>query len=69
MDDWNWDNPRLATLKAINDLGVRVLYKKEIFTDVNAPATPRLYNGGCDRRPWANGCGIFVLQKVTSANQ
>jgi hypothetical protein len=68
VDDWNWDNPRLATLKAINDLGLKVLYKKEIFTDVNEPATPRLYNGGCDRRPWANGCGIFILEKPTSTN-
>lgn len=64
VDDWNCESIRNSTNKSISDLGLKILYQKEIFTNPYEPDGPRIYNGGCDRRPWANGCGVFVLQKV-----
>ncbi len=63
IDDWNQPYIREATIQSINDLKLNILFQKDIFTNINEPALPRIYNGGCDRRPWANGCGVFVLQK------
>lgn len=62
VDDWNWDYVRNGTMKALQDLNLKILYTKELFSNINEPATP-LKHGGCDARHWGNGCGVFILQK------
>jgi hypothetical protein len=59
VDDWNWDQVRNGTLDAIRDLGLSVLWKKEI----------RLTNDGSHtevneaKATWWNGIFVCVLQK------
>lgn len=62
VDDWNWDFVREGTFRAIKELKLKILYKNEMFSDLNESATP-LKHGGCDARHWGNGCGVFVFQK------
>lgn len=54
VDDWNWDAPREATFKSIEDLKLKVVSSLELFT-------PDKENGRTDS--WWNGLGIYVLQK------
>jgi hypothetical protein len=62
IDDWNGQHIRDGTNNAITDLNLNILYKNEIFTPFEHIG-PLKYNGNCDSRPWASGCGIFVLKK------
>ena len=52
VDDWNWLQVREATLKSIEDLKLKTLFKEEIFTK------------GEDKNDYWNGLGIFVLNKI-----
>lgn len=52
VDDWNWQDSRDGTMKAIKDLCLDILYCKTVFTPDN----------GCSDT-WWNGLGIFVLEK------
>jgi hypothetical protein len=62
VDDWNWAHVREPTMAAIRDLKLNILLQRDIFTStIDIP--PLLYNGNCDGRHWAGGCGIFVFQK------
>lgn len=54
VDDWNWLEVRQGTENAIKDLGIEVLYKKEILTNQDNQTTT-------DKEGWWNGTGIFVL--------
>ena len=51
IDDWNWSQVRHGTLRSIEKLGYKVLFKEEIFTE------------GEDPTDFWNGLGIFVLNK------
>ncbi len=51
VDDTNWEAPRIATLKAIEDLGLKILYRKHL-TD------------GEDNGEWHNGIDVFYLKKT-----
>jgi hypothetical protein len=62
VDDWNWSEVKNPTIRAIEELQLKILFKEEIITTLtNIP--PRIYDGACDGRHWANGCGIFIFQK------
>ena len=52
-DDWNWEQVRQGTERAILELGLEVLYKKEI---------QGIGGGGADSE-WHNGYLISVLKK------
>jgi hypothetical protein len=60
IDDWNWYDIRYATKDAIEQLGLKVLYYKEICTTYDnthpEPDNP-------EKIKWHNGMGIYVLQK------
>lgn len=62
IDDWNDNRPRTGTKKAIEDLGIKVLYSIEIRTsngvDVVYPAPYVLENSD-----WHNGYYISVCKK------
>ena len=62
IDDWDWEFVRTPVNNSIHDLNLQILYKNEVFTEAN-PTGPKMHNGNCDARFWANGCGIFVLKK------
>jgi hypothetical protein len=50
IDDWNWTRVRHGTWRAFEELGYRVLYKREFFT-------PRM------RSRWWNGLLVAVVAK------
>jgi len=50
VDDWSWKDVQSGTYKALNELGLKIMFKAETL-------------GAEDRNGWWNGCGIFVLQK------
>lgn len=52
IDDWNWECVREGTEEGIAESGLKVLHRKEIFTD---------YENG--NRDWWNGIGIFVVER------
>lgn len=52
IDDTNWEAPRLATIQAIHDLKLKILYTKHL-TD------------GKDNGEWHNGFDVFFLKKTT----
>jgi hypothetical protein len=54
VDDWNWEAPRKATLKSIEDLRLNVLEHYDLYT-------PDFENGRADS--WWNGLGVFLLEK------
>jgi hypothetical protein len=52
VDDWNWMDVRSGTERAIQKLNLKVLYHKEVFTDI------------CGHRDgWWNGMYVAVLKK------
>jgi asparagine synthetase A len=56
IDDWNWEQVRESTNKSIEDLKLKVLWKKEIkLSDDNSTTH--------EKTTWWNGIGIFLLQK------
>lgn len=58
VDDWNFESVREGTEAALQKLGYRILFQKEIFTN------PELEPDG-----WWNGVYIAVLQKAPCKNQ
>jgi hypothetical protein len=54
VDDWNWEAPRKATLQSIEDLGLKILERYDLYT-------PDFQNGRTDS--WWNGIGAFLLEK------
>jgi hypothetical protein len=50
VDDWSWKQVQDGTLRAINDLGLKIAEKRQFFS-------------ADDHSSWWNGCGIFVLEK------
>jgi hypothetical protein len=65
VDDWNWQDVKVGTLKSIKDNNCDILYKKEIFT--NTQNQPEWGPGPNSRfgkdGDWHNGICIFVLKK------
>jgi len=59
VDDWNWDMVRIGTNRAIETIGLKILYEKEIRTswDNTVPTKEECAKG------WWNGLYIAVLQK------
>lgn len=59
VDDWNWAQVREGTKKSIQDLGLKVLYEKEIrlTQDNSVTKRPELTD------TWWNGIYVAVLQK------
>lgn len=62
VDDWNWDYVREGTLKSIEKLNLKVLYKKEVRLTWDNSVTPEPDL----RNNWWNGIYIAVLQKTVS---
>lgn len=52
VDDWNFKDVKVGSLRAMVDLKLKVLYENQIKTESNDP-----------NNDWHNGIGIFVLQK------
>jgi hypothetical protein len=61
VDDWNWGDVREGTHMAIQDLGLNILYSKEMRFTIDNTHTP--HNDAY--KNWWNGIGIFVLSKST----
>lgn len=58
VDDWNWEIVRESTMRSIKDLGLHILYQKEIrLTDDDNSTTH------C-RETWWNGIFVVLLQKT-----
>ena len=59
VDDWNWQDVRDGTKESIADLGLEILYEKEIrLTDDNSVTPEPLLSTG-----WWNGLYVVILQK------
>ena len=61
IDDWNWKEVRQGTLRAINDLNLKVISKIEIKTTQNN-SLPKLFVG--QYSDWHNGYFIAVCKKT-----
>ena len=59
VDDWNWDDVRSGTKKAIKDLNFKVLYEKEKLLTNNNEHTPEPEA----KETWWNGIYVSILQK------
>jgi len=59
VDDWNAEEVRSGTIKAVSDNNLEIISKKEIFTTHN----PGIQTSG-RLNDWHNGIGIFVLRKL-----
>jgi hypothetical protein len=59
VDDWNCKDVRYGTLEAINNLNLKVLYKKELRLTWDNSHTPNPQA----RDTWWNGIYIAILQK------
>lgn len=59
VDDWNWIDVREGTLKSIQKLNLKVLYKKEIILTSDNSHTPQPQA----RDTWWNGIYVAILQK------
>ena len=60
IDDWNWTEVRQGTLKAINDLKIKIISKIEIRTTQDN-SMPKLFLG--QYSDWHNGYFIAVCKK------
>jgi hypothetical protein len=56
VDDWNWEQVRLATNNSISDLNLTTLWSKEIRLNNNNETTH-------DKDGWWNGIAVFLLKK------
>jgi SAM-dependent methyltransferase len=64
VDDWNWERVRNGTQDALRDLGVPVLYRKEILLpDVNDPETD---SHDPEKDGWWNGICIMLVGQPES---
>lgn len=52
VDDWNFNDVKVGTLRAMVDLKLNILFEKQINTESDDP-----------NNDWHNGIGIFVLEK------
>jgi hypothetical protein len=59
VDDWNWEQVRRGSTSAMDKLGLKVVWSKSIAG--NGP--------GLSTHGWANGTGIFVLDRTTVERQ
>ena len=67
VDDWNWPGPQEGTEAAIAELGLKVHYRVEIYTepegyipsDMEAQFIPTRFAGS----KWHNGIAVFVMSK------
>ena len=59
VDDWNWDQVRLGTNKAIQDLNFKIIAGLEIMTTQNSSSA---YVQG-QNSEWHNGYCFFVIEK------
>jgi hypothetical protein len=59
VDDWNYPTVRTATLKAIDEMNMVVMYKQELI----AVESYWNDNGLWRKTKWHNGLGVFVLSK------
>jgi hypothetical protein len=60
VTNWNWEFVRSATLESINNLNLKLLYKKEIrltWDNTHTPLSEAIYT-------WWNGLFITILQKI-----
>lgn len=62
-DDFMWPNVRDGTMRAIHTLGLKILFRHEIFLNPEDLFGMPNHKG---RDTWWNGIGIFVLQKQPS---
>jgi len=64
VDDWKWERVRKGSTQGITELGLKVLWSKEITTEGPglSPAVP-LWPGHSGTEGWSNGTGIFVLER------
>ena len=59
VDDWNWKDVRDGTMESITDLGLEIIYEKEIRLTSDNSVTPEpLLSTG-----WWNGIYAAILQK------
>jgi hypothetical protein len=63
IDDWNWNEPRTATIDSIKELKLEIIWKKEIFTTDNLIDKIFLPENVIGKT-WWNGIGIFLLKKI-----
>ena len=59
VDDWNWDQVRLGTNKAIKDLNFKIIAHLEIMTTQNSSSA--FVTG--KNSEWHNGYCFFVIEK------
>jgi Methyltransferase domain len=59
VDDWNWENVRTGTYKALNQLKLNILYEKEIRLTNDNSHTPE----PLAKETWHNGMYVAILQK------
>ena len=52
VDDWNFNDVKVGTFRAMVDLKLNILFEKQINTESDDP-----------KNDWHNGIGIFVLEK------
>jgi len=57
VDDWNYNPTNIGTYYAIGNLGLKILYKKEIYTNHKHNREDNDIDG------FWNGMGVFLLQK------
>ena len=62
IDDWNWEEVRKGTLKALNNLKIEIISKIEVKTTQNN-TIPKLFLG--QYSDWHNGYFISVCKKNT----
>ena len=60
VDDWNWQEVRDGTMRAISEIDLRVDYALEIRTTVDS-SHPEVHSELSD---WHNGYFISVLSKM-----
>ncbi len=53
IDDWNWECVRAGTDEGFAESGLKILYKKEIFTNYDEK-----------ENDFWNGIGVFVVERV-----
>ena len=60
VDDWNWNQIREGTRRAIRDLGLEVVYEREVLLTQDNTHTPVEEA----RRTWWNGIYVAVLKRT-----
>jgi hypothetical protein len=61
VDDWNNLDIRNATMQAIRNIGLIILYMRDVFTMIDNGHPPMSRCGKSS--DWHNGMGVFVLRK------